>query len=187
MLPQKNYEEIVFGGGCFWCTEAVFLQLKGVIQVTSGYAGGDPPAGGENPTYEKVSTGRTGHAEVIKIKYDPEILSFRQLLEVFFSAHDPTQLNGQGNDIGPQYRSIILYTTGDQKAEAEKYIRELTTLKKYKNPIKTELRPLKEFYRAEDYHQDYFARNPAQPYSQAVIQPKVDKLKNEHSELLKDF
>lgn len=178
---QNKTETIVFGGGCFWCTEAVFLELKGVVSVTSGYAGGTL----ENPTYNQVSAGGTGHAEVIKIEYDPSVIPFRKLLEVFFTAHDPTTKNRQGGDVGDQYRSIILYTTEEQKHEAEAYIRELTEAKKFPNPIVTELKALDRFYKAEDYHLDFFAKNLDNPYAEAVIAPKVEKVRHLHPDALK--
>jgi len=171
---------VAFGGGCFWCTEAVFLQLKGVITVTSGYAGGKT----EVPTYERVSTGTTGHAEVILVEYDPKKINFEKLLEVFFESHDPTGLNRQGNDIGTQYRSIILYTTMEQKNEAEKIIKRLTDSKKYSKPIVTEIASLAKFYPAEEYHKDYYARHPDEGYSQFIIKPKVDKIRKKYQDLL---
>jgi peptide-methionine (S)-S-oxide reductase len=174
-------ETAIFGGGCFWCTEAIFQRLKGVQNVASGYAGGDR----KNPSYEDVCTGKTGHAEVIKIEYDPEEISFRDLLAVFFSAHDPTTPNRQGNDVGPQYRSIILYTTPDQKNEAEKYVEKLTDEKTYDKPITTGIKPYDKFYPAEGYHQDYYEKNQNQPYCQLVINPKLAKLKEKHSSLIK--
>lgn len=174
-------EKVAFGGGCFWCTEAVFLELKGVVKVISGYAGGAT----KNPTYDKVSMGTTGHAEVIQVEYDPAVVSFPTLLDVFFMAHDATQLNRQGNDVGTQYRSIILYTTPEQKTASEAKIAELTASGKYASPIVTEVVPLTEFYPAESYHQNYVAENPNQPYVQFVAMPKVEKLKKHHPELLK--
>lgn len=170
-------ESVAFGGGCFWCTEAVFGLLKGVQTVTSGYAGGKTP----NPTYESVSSGTTGHAEVLKVEYDPKIISFHDLLSVFFASHDPTVLNRQGADVGTQYRSIILYTTPEQKSEAEKYITELNK----DLHIVTELKPLEIFYPAEQYHHDYYAQHEDQPYSQIVIKPKLEKLQKEFDRLLK--
>lgn len=170
-------ETVVFGGGCFWCTEAVFTLLKGVRSVKSGYAGGNTP----NPTYESVSSGKTGHAEVLRIEYDPNEVSFRDLLSVFFASHDPTTPNRQGADVGSQYRSIILYTTPEQKEEAEQYIEEL----KKDLKVVTELKPLTEFYPAEDYHQNFYATHEDYPYSQAVIKPKLKKLQKEFDRLLK--
>lgn len=164
-------ELATFGAGCFWCVEAVFQQLKGVKSVVSGYAGGHV----QNPTYEQVSTGRTGHAEVCQIQYDPEQISYADLLEVFFNTHDPTTLNRQGNDIGTQYRSVIFYHNDEQREAAEKAKTELDESGAWKNPIVTEVSPLEEFFTAEDYHQDYFRRNPNQRYCQLVIRPKLDK------------
>jgi peptide-methionine (S)-S-oxide reductase len=174
-------EKVAFGGGCFWCTEAVFLEIKGVCAVTPGYAGGHK----ENPTYEQVSTGTTGHAEVILIEYDPGVVPFSKLLEVFFASHDPTTLNRQGADVGTQYRSIILYETETQKEEAEQAIKELERKKAYQKPIVTEVVPLKKFYPAEEYHKKYYERHPNEGYSQAVIAPKVGKVREKFKELLK--
>ncbi|MBI4137960.1 MAG: peptide-methionine (S)-S-oxide reductase MsrA [Candidatus Sungbacteria bacterium] len=174
-------ETVVFGGGCFWCTEAVFLELKGVLSVTSGYAGGTL----ENPTYDRVSAGGTGHAEVIQIDYDPLAIPFRKLLEVFFTSHDPTTKNRQGADVGDQYRSIILYTAERQKQEAEAYIRELTEAKKFPDPIVTELKPLDRFWHAEDYHLNFYAKNPDNPYAEAVIAPKLEKVRRLYKNALK--
>jgi len=179
-LTQTN-QFAVFGGGCFWCTEAVFERLKGVVSVMPGYAGGKRP----NPTYEQVCTGATGHAEVIRVEYDPAKISFRDLLAVFFSTHDPTTLNQQGHDVGTQYRSIILYADEDQKREAESVINELATSRQFRDPIVTEVKPLETFYEAEDYHREYFRRNESQPYCQFVISPKVGKFQQRFRELLK--
>lgn len=181
----RGKEVIIFGGGCFWCTEAVFLQLKGVSTVTSGYAGGPSTVSGQAPTYEQVSSGKTGHAEVIKIEYDPGRIVFRKLLEVFFVSHDPTTLNRQGADVGTPYRSIVLYTTDAQRQEIEAMIAELTAAKKYVNPIVTEAKALDVFYPAEAYHQDFYAKNSGEPYAQAVIAPKVEKVQKEFAELSK--
>lgn len=172
-------ETIVFGGGCFWCTEAVFGILKGVVSVMPGYAGGTTP----NPTYESVSTGTTGHAEVLKVEYEPETISFRDLLTVFFASHDPTTRNRQGADVGPQYRSIILYTTPEQKTEAEKYIAEIAP--EYPSQIVTEIKPLEQFFPAEAYHKNYYENHQEQGYSQFVIAPKVEKIQKEFQQLLK--
>lgn len=177
-------EVAVFGGGCFWCTEAIFQELKGVESVVPGYAGGTPAAGKE-PTYEEVCTGATGHAEVIKIEFDPEQISFKDLLTVFFATHDPTTLNRQGADIGTQYRSIILYTSPGQKSEAEEFIREINRSAKEGMPIVTEIKPLEKFYPAEAYHDDYYRKNPHQPYCEVVINPKLQKLQKQFSQLLK--
>ncbi len=178
----KDYTETVaFGGGCFWCTEAVFLELKGVVSVTPGYAGGNLT----NPTYEQVSMGNTGHAEVIQIEYNPEIIPFAKLLEVFFASHDPTTLNRQGNDVGTQYRSVIFYTDERQKQQAEDSIRQLTTLEKYAKPIVTEIATLDKFYPAEEYHKRYFENHPDVGYSTNIIMPKVEKIRKEFREQLR--
>ncbi len=178
-MAQRS-DVVVFGGGCFWCTEAVFLRLRGVIAVMSGYAGGHT----KNPTYDQVSGGRTGHAEVIRIEYDPAVIPFGKLLQVFFSSHDPTTPNRQGADVGSQYRSIVLYTAESQKREAERSIAELTKAKKYSNPIVTEVKALDQFYPAEEYHQQYYAKNPDATYAEAVITPKVARVEREFGELL---
>jgi len=171
----------VFGGGCFWCVEAVFDELRGVHSVVSGYAGGST----KNPTYEQVCGGRTGHAEVIKVEFDPGQITFRELMTVFFATHDPTTLNRQGNDVGTQYRSAIFYADEDQKKQAVAFIKELDEAKTFKNSIVTTMEPLAEFYPAEDYHQKYFANNPFQPYCQYLIPPKLSKLHKQFSQLLK--
>jgi peptide-methionine (S)-S-oxide reductase len=180
-FSDMNKEIIVLGGGCFWCTEAAYLRLKGVLEVKSGYAGGST----ENPTYQEVSMGRTGHAEVVEVAYDTEVISIRQLLSVFFTIHDPTTLNRQGYDVGTQYRSIILYTTEVQKVEIEQYLRELAQSQIWKDPIVTELKQLTKFYTAEADHQKYYELNKESSYCQVVINPKLDKLKKEHADLLK--
>jgi len=159
----------VFGGGCFWCLDAIFRNIKGINSVTCGYAGGRRA----NPTYEQVCTGVSGHAEVVEIDYDENIISYDKLLDIFFEIHDPTQLNRQGNDVGTQYRSIILYLNDEQKEKALKKIEEL----KEKINVVTEVKPLEKFYKAEDYHQNYFYNNPQNPYCAYVIAPKVNKLK----------
>jgi peptide-methionine (S)-S-oxide reductase len=164
-------EIATFGTGCFWCTEAVFQQLKGVISVVSGYSGGHV----ENPSYEQVTTGRTGHAEVCQIEFNPDQISFEELLEVFFQTHDPTTMNRQGNDVGPQYRSVIFYHSEEQRKIAERVKDELEANKTFKNPIVTEITAFSKFYAAEDYHQNYFRNNPNQGYCRYVIAPKVDK------------
>jgi peptide-methionine (S)-S-oxide reductase len=170
MNDSTNHLEVAtLGGGCFWCTEAIFQMLPGVKSVTSGYAGGTK----ENPTYKEVCAGDTGHAEVIQIKYDPKVISYEKLIETFWEAHDPTTLDRQGADNGTQYRSIILYSSEAQKAAAEKSKAEAQ--KHFRQPIVTEIVPLKRFYPAEDYHQDYYRANPNQPYCRAVIRPKVEK------------
>jgi peptide-methionine (S)-S-oxide reductase len=158
-----------FGGGCYWCTEAIYQMIPGVKSVSSGFAGGIK----ENPTYEEVCTGTTGHAEVIQIEYDPSVTSYEKLLHTFWEAHDPTTLNRQGNDVGTQYRSIILYRTEVEKAAAEKSKAEAQ--KNFSRPIVTEIVPLKKFFKADDYHQNYFRTHPNQPYCRAVIAPKVEK------------
>lgn len=174
-------ETAVFGGGCFWCTEAIFRRLKGVVGVQSGYAGGHGP----DPTYEEVCSGRTGHAEVVRIDYDPRALAYERLLEVFFSFHDPTALNHQGDDYGEQYRSLILYRSPAQKKAAERYIRKLTEDRVFAGPIVTALEPLGDFYPAEDYHVDYYEKNRRLPYCQLVIAPKLRKLAEKFSPHLK--
>ncbi|WDF55386.1 peptide-methionine (S)-S-oxide reductase MsrA [Mucilaginibacter sp. KACC 22063] len=171
-----------FGMGCFWCSEAIFTRLKGVVKVESGFSGGTVP----NPSYEQVCTGRTGHAEVVNVEYNPAVISYADLLEVFWKMHDPTTLNRQGEDEGTQYRSVIFYHTPEQKAEAEKYKAELNRQKVYANPIVTQIVPFKAFYKAEDYHQSYFALNGKQPYCRLVIQPKVDKLEQVFKNKLKN-
>ena len=168
-------------GGCFWCLEAVFEQLVGVEKVQSGYAGGHV----ENPTYEQVCSGWTGHAEVVQITFDPQQITFRELLEIFFSIHDPTTLNRQGADTGPQYRSAIFYHTEEQKQTAEQVMRELTAAELWDAPIVTELAPLTAFYEAEDYHLEYYRRNSRQPYCQVVIAPKVAKFRRKYLNRLK--
>lgn len=170
---NKGREVATLAGGCFWCLEAVFDDLRGVESVESGYAGGEA----ENPTYQQVCSGRTGHAEVVRITFDPQAVSFRELLEVFFAIHDPTTLNRQGADIGTQYRSAIFYHSPEQKEIAEETIRELDAERIWDAPIVTEVVPFEKFYAAEDYHQEYFAQNPAQPYCRAVVAPKVAKFR----------
>jgi len=177
--PAGPFKEIaVFGGGCFWCTEAVFDELRGVFSVMPGYAGGTVP----DPTYDQVSSGETGHAEVVRLKFDPKVISYDDLLTVFFATHDPTTPNRQGNDVGPQYRSIILYTTETQKRDAEAFLSELN---KDGAPAVTEVAPLEQFYPAEEYHRDYYKNNSSQTYCQLVISPKLEKLKKRYNELLK--
>jgi peptide-methionine (S)-S-oxide reductase len=176
-------ETAVFGGGCFWCTEAVFKMMKGVVSVVPGYAGGTVP----HPTYEQVTTGTTGHAECVKVEYNPEETRYIDLLRVFFGSHDPTTINRQGNDVGSQYRSIIFYTTVKQKAEAEIMISDIN-LSSDKGPkVVTELEPLTDFYEAENYHKDYFERNPGNPYCSIIINPKLEKVQKEYAALLKDI
>nr|WP_208409633.1 peptide-methionine (S)-S-oxide reductase MsrA [Thermonema lapsum] len=177
----KNLEIATFGGGCFWCIEAVFQRLKGVEKVVSGYAGGHK----ENPTYKEVCSGTTGHAEVCQIYYDPQQITYQELLEVFFTAHDPTTLNRQGADVGTQYRSIILYHNEQQKSIAAHFIQKLEESKIFNSPIVTELKPFTTFYPAEDYHQNYYNNNPTQPYCTFVVKPKVEKIKKLFSEKIK--
>lgn len=178
---ESNTQTAVFGGGCFWCTEAVFNELRGVSNVMPGYAGGTTV----NPTYEQVSAGITGHAEVTRVEFDPEIIHYRDLLAIFFGSHNPTTLNRQGNDVGTQYRSIILYTNEEQKMEAEKYIAELNASGDLNAPVVTTVESLEEFYPAEDYHQKYYERNGSQPYCQVVIDPKLHKLREKFAAFLK--
>jgi peptide-methionine (S)-S-oxide reductase len=174
-------EQATLGGGCFWCLEAVYLELNGVERVVSGYAGGTV----ENPSYEAVCSERTGHAEVTQITYDPQVISFKELLEVFFTIHDPTTPNRQGYDVGSQYRSIILTHNDEQRATAQEVIARLGAAGLWSAPIVTEVEPLTVFYPAEAYHQDYFANNPQQPYCQAVVAPKVAKARKEFLAKLK--
>jgi peptide-methionine (S)-S-oxide reductase len=178
---NQNTEIAVFGGGCFWCTEAVFEQLDGVTSVLPGFAGGTV----KNPTYRQVCTGKTGHAEVVRVEYDPSRVAYRDLLTVFFATHDPTSLNRQGADVGTEYRSAIFYTTDDQKRQAEAFIAELNGSDSRGNPIVTEVTPLDAFYEAEDYHREYFRNNASLPYCQFVIAPKLTKLHKNFSDLLK--
>ena len=166
-------EVATLGGGCFWCLEAVYLDLEGVADVRSGYAGGSV----ENPTYEEVCRGTTGHAEVVRVVFDPAVLSYREILEVFFGIHDPTPLNRQGGDVGTQYRSVIFHHSPDQRETADAMIRELEAEGVWDDPIVTQVAPAPEFYPAEDYHHDYFRRNPQQAYCQAVVRPKVAKFR----------
>jgi peptide-methionine (S)-S-oxide reductase len=166
----------VLGGGCFWCLEAVYDQVRGVEDVVSGYSGGQVAS----PSYKQVCTGTTGHAEVVRVVFDPAAISFREILEIFFSIHDPTTLNRQGADVGPQYRSAIFYIDQDQKDVAEQVIQELDAQKLWDRPIVTQVAPAQPFYPAEDYHQEYFARNPSQGYCQFVIAPKVAKFRKQH-------
>ncbi len=179
--PQPASEVATLAGGCFWCLEAVFDDLKGVEQVDSGYSGGTVA----NPTYGQVCSGTTGHAEVVQITFDPRFISFREILEVFFTIHDPTTLNRQGPDVGTQYRSAIFYHTPEQRAIAEQVIKELTGAKIWPGPVVTEMTPFSAFYRAEDYHQEYFALNGEQPYCRAVVAPKVAKFRKRFYDRLK--
>lgn len=167
-----RYARATVAGGCFWCTEAIFKRLKGVISALPGYSGGEV----ENPTYEEVCTGSTGHAEAIQIEFDPSIIPYEKLLEVFFYTHDPTTMNQQGNDIGPQYRSVVFYHNDQQKEAAEKFVRELESKKVFSKPIVTMIEPFETFYIAEDYHKNYFERNKDAPYCTYIIGPKIKKL-----------
>ena len=181
MTAQSDHELATLGGGCFWCLEAVFKDLKGVESVVSGYAGGAVP----DPSYEQVCGGRTGHAEVVQIAFDPNVVTYRDLLDVFFTIHDPTTKDRQGADVGPQYRSIILYHGPEQKEAAERAIAEVDGGGIWNAPIVTEVVPLEKFYPGEDYHQDYFEQNPRQRYCQIVIAPKVAKFRQKFIAKLK--
>jgi peptide-methionine (S)-S-oxide reductase len=178
-MPAEQ-EVITLGGGCFWCIDAVFAGIRGVEQVVSGYSGGLSP----NPSYEEVCTGATRHAEVVQITFDPTLVSLRQLLRIFFTLHDPTTKDRQGNDVGSQYRSIILYRDEAQRA-AEEVIKEIAASKVWDDDVVTELKPFESFYKAEDYHQGYYKKNPLQPYCLFVIRPKVAKVKKTYLEMLK--
>ncbi|MFZ5918335.1 MAG: peptide-methionine (S)-S-oxide reductase MsrA [Chloroflexota bacterium] len=174
-------EIATLGGGCFWCLEAVYEQLRGVEKVVSGYAGGRTP----NPSYQQVCTGTTGHAEVVQITYDPQVITFRELLEVFFTIHDPTTLNRQGGDVGTQYRSAIFYHDEGQRQTAGEVIHEIEAAGIWDAPLVTEVTPLTDFFKAEDYHQEYFRHNPSQGYCRAVIAPKVAKFRQKYLDRLK--
>jgi peptide-methionine (S)-S-oxide reductase len=181
-MENKNLETATLAAGCFWCVEAVFDDLRGVESVESGYSGGYK----ENPTYREVCSETTGHAEVIRIKFDPNVISFKEILQVFFAVHDPTTLNRQGNDIGTSYRSAIFYHTGEQRRIAEEVIKEVEAEGVYDNPIVTEVEPFDKFYIAENYHQEYFANNPNQPYCAAIVAPKVAKFRKKFLDRLKN-
>jgi len=172
-------EIAVLGGGCFWCTEAVYLEAKGIDKVESGYTGGPQP----NPTYEQVCSGTTGHAEVVRLEFDPAVISYRDILEIFFTIHDPTTLNRQGNDVGTQYRSVIYFQSPEQEATARQVIAEMAHV--WDAPIVTELSPAQPYYKAEDYHQNYFAQHPLQGYCAFVVGPKVAKFRKMHGARLK--
>ena len=180
-IGTKNLEVATLAGGCFWCTEAAFSIMKGVERIEPGYTGGTMP----NPTYEEVSTGTTGHAEAAQIYFDPKIITYKEILEIFFTMHDPTSLNRQGADIGTQYRSVIFYHTPEQKATAEQLIDELTKEEIWNKPIVTAVEPLKVFYNAETYHKDYYKKHPKEPYCQAVIAPKIAKLQHRFIDKIK--
>ena len=178
-LPN-NLDQAVFGGGCFWCTEAVFKMLQGVSKVVSGYAGGVKP----NPTYEEVCAGNTGYVEVVAVDYDPAQVSFENLLTIFFASHNPTTLNRQGNDVGTQYRSVVFYTNDEQKIEAEKFIAGLNNSNTHGAPIVTTVEPLTNFYEAESYHQDYYESHKNDGYCEVVINPKLEKIQKQFADLL---
>jgi peptide-methionine (S)-S-oxide reductase len=179
---NSTFQTATLAGGCFWCLEAVYLRAKGVQKVVSGYTGGHVA----NPDYRSVTTGTTGHAEAVQITFDPDVVSFRDLLLIFFTIHDPTTLNRQGHDVGTQYRSAIYYHDDAQKEEAEAVMAEISEAGIWNAPLVTELAPLETFYRAEDYHQDYFANNPNQPYCMAVVEPKVSKFRSKFAHLWLD-
>jgi peptide-methionine (S)-S-oxide reductase len=178
---DQNLEVATLGGGCFWCLEAVYDELKGVTSVVSGYSGGHVV----NPTYEEVCGKQTGHAEVVQVTFDPSVISYREILEIFFTIHDPTTLNRQGNDVGPQYRSAIFYHSPEQKAVAQGVMQAFAQARVWDNPIVTELAAFDTFYSAEDYHQKYFKRNPDQPYCAWVVGPKVAKFRKQYFGRLK--
>ena len=178
---ENKIETAYFGSGCFWCAEAMFQMIKGVLRVTSGYAGGTVA----DPTYEDVSSGRTGHAEVVRIEFDPTHISYEAMLNIFFATHDPTTPNRQGNDVGPQYRSLILYESETQQENAQKFIANLEAEKVFADPIVTQVVPLEKFYVAEDYHQNYYQKNPNAGYCQAIISPKVSKMREKFKNLIK--
>jgi len=178
---DNGLQQATLGGGCFWCLEAVYVELRGVTKVVSGYTGGTVP----NPSYQRVCSGNTGHAEVVQVTFDPAVVTYRELLEIFFTIHDPTTLNRQGADVGTQYRSAIFYHDEEQKRVAEEVIKEITAAKIWPKPIVTQVAPLDVFYAAENYHQDYFANNPMQPYCQVVVAPKVAKFRKQYYEKLR--
>ncbi len=178
---MNNREIAVLGGGCFWCIEAIYKRVKGVRNVAPGYAGGET----ESPTYSEVCSGKTGHAEVVRVEFDPSIISYEEILEIFWHVHDPTTLNRQGNDIGTQYRSIIFYANKEQKEQAETSLKAADASGMFSNLVVTRVEPLVDFYPAEDYHHDYFANNPNQPYCRAIISPKVQHFMSDFSGKLK--
>jgi peptide-methionine (S)-S-oxide reductase len=180
-MQQGTIQTATLGGGCFWCTEAVFSELKGVEKVESGYSGGTVP----NPTYEQVCTGRTGHAEVAQITFNPTVISYKEILQIFFAVHDPTTLNRQGADVGTQYRSAIFYHNEEQRMIAEQVVKEIEDAEIWDAPIVTQLAPFETFYKAEDYHQEYFKQNPYQSYCQVVVAPKVAKFRAHYRAKLK--
>lgn len=172
-LKEKKYEYATIGGGCFWCIEAIFMEVRGISKATSGYSGGTV----KNPSYREVTSGRTGHAEVVQLEFDTEIISYKDILEIFFHLHDPTTLNRQGADVGTQYRSVIFYHNDEQEKIARQIFEEIDRSDLWENPLVTEITPLTEFYVAEDYHQNYYTNNPNQPYCTFVISPKISKLR----------
>lgn len=174
--PPKDREVTTLAGGCFWCLEAIFKEVKGIEKAVSGYSGGTTV----NPSYGEVCSGATGHAESVQLTYDPKQISFKEILAIFFSVHDPTTLNRQGADVGTQYRSAIFYHNTEQKAEAEEAIKQLNASKSWGAPVVTQVAPYKDFYPAEDYHQEYYARNPDRPYCSVVIAPKLDKFRKQY-------
>ena len=180
-IGDLDLDTATFAGGCFWCTEAYFERVRGVKKVVSGYSGGSTP----NPTYKEVSAGKTDYAEAVEVYYDPNMVSYKKLLQVFFATMDPTQLNRQGPDVGEQYRSVVFFHNERQKNQAIDYIRQLTQSEQYKSPIVTKVEPYKKFYIAEDYHQDYYRINPNDPYVRSVARPKVKKFEKEYQDLLK--
>jgi peptide-methionine (S)-S-oxide reductase len=178
---NQNKETATLAGGCFWCLEPVFDNLQGVLDVVSGYSGGHVP----DPTYSEVTSGRTGHAEVVQVTFDPTVISFAEILEVFFTIHDPTTLNRQGADVGTQYRSAVFYHTPEQKATIQQVVADLEKQQVWDNPIVTQVAPFEVFYPAEDYHQEYYVNNPRQPYCQMVVAPKVAKFRKKYADRLK--
>ena len=181
-MHNQNLETATFAGGCFWCTEAIFKRLKGVESVTSGYSGGSK----ENPSYEEVNSSSTGHAEALQIKFDPKVLTYDQLLEVFFKTHDPTQLNRQGNDVGEQYRSAVFYHSNEQRTAVVAKITSFERSSTYKSKIVTQIEPFESFYEAEDYHKDYYDKNRSAGYCRVVIDPKITKLHKEFGDITKE-
>ncbi len=181
MTPSASSEVATLAGGCFWCLEAVFQEVEGVESVVPGYTGGSSI----NPTYEQVSTGKSGHAEAVQVTFDPAKISYREILEIFFSAHDPTTLNRQGADVGTQYRSAIFYHSDNQKTISQEVMKELNKARLWERPMVTQVAPISKFYPAEDYHRDYFKKHPEQAYCQAVISPKVNKLRRQWAKRLK--
>ena len=178
---ENRMEKVTLGGGCFWCVEAVYEEVKGITSVKSGYMGGHI----KNPTYRDVTSGRSGHAEVVQLEFDPSVISYKEILEIFWQTHDPTTLNRQGNDVGPQYRSAVFYHSEEQKKIAEFYLSELDKSGAFRDPIVTEITKASEFYVAENYHQDYYALNGSQPYCQFVIRPKLEKFRKAFESKLK--